>query len=471
MTLLLSSAASASQEAEGGSGDESSQASPAEVEAQPGEALDEPSSDGDDGEERPAEEGELSVEEEPAPLAEELPTLQEAEPFKWSLDSALALVTGRETFSAKDDKIAFRLGTTVQIDGTGGSGSSGIKESIGDVPSSINFRRFVIATHGHYADMNFKVALDLGAASAFRDVWVEGADGGLSVWGHHMGKFRLGQTKEPFGLERQGSGSFTAFLERSLPTQTFAPGHNIGALVHDCTKSQRQSWAFGIFSLGSQNEDSASGSSLSMTGRWTGLPIYEDDGDRLLHVGASVSSRRPGSRSTRYFSRPEARYVQPYADTGEIDVSNATLFGLELAGVRGPYWAQAEWIQADLDAQLVGNPDFSGFYLQAGWMLSGQTRPYQRANGTFDRLRPETNYHGGRLIDPLSGGAFEFTGRISHVDLSDGGVSGGKLTDYSLGVNWYATQPVRVQLNYIHAVPEDVGSSNIVLLRLQYNPW
>jgi phosphate-selective porin OprO/OprP len=276
---------------------------------------------------------------------------------------------------------------------------------------------------------------------------------------------------EPFSLERQNSSHFGGFLERSLPVQTFAPGHNLGAMVHEAGEKGRITWAVGLFSWGKKDESNASSSLLSITGRFTGLPVYRDDGRQLLHLGVSFSSRNPVSDDTRYRSRPEARFVDFLTDTGNMAVSNLWLYGVELAAVQGPVWAQAEYIRSDVDAQLLGNPSFDGFYAQVGWFLTGNTKPYRRNSGVFDRLRPENNFRKGNPFSPKSGGAWELAARISAVDLNDGEIEGGKLTDYSAALNWYLNSAMRVQLNFVHAVTRDRGKTNIFLLRLQYNPW
>jgi len=60
---------------------------------------------------------------------------------------------------------------------------------------------------------------------------------------------------------------------------------------------------------------------------------------------------------------------------------------------------------------------------------------------------------------------------LSHVDLTSGLVEGGELTDFSAALNWYPNATTRVEFNYIRARPQDRGLANILLLRLQYQPW
>jgi phosphate-selective porin OprO/OprP len=395
----------------------------------------------------------------------------EPEPIKLKWSNFVAAVRGLSRYSLFDGMVKFRVGGKIQVDGTAGNGNAEYEEYYLPIESEADFRRIRVYAAGVVRDMNFNLSIDLGADAGFKNIWIEGRKGGLSVWGHYLGKLRLGQMMEPFSLERQTSSNFGGFLERSLPAQTFAPGHNIGAMVHEASKNGRVTWAAGLFSWGKKDESNASNSLLSLTGRVTGLPMYREEGRRLLHVGASFSSRNPSSDDTRYRSRPEARFVDFLADTGNMAVSNLWLYGIEMATVQGPLWAQAEYIWTDVDAQLLGNPVFKGFYVQVGWFLTGNTKPYRRNSGVFDRLRPEENFRKGNPFNPKSGGAWELVGRISAVDLTDGEIEGGQLTDVSAALNWYISAATRLQFNYVRAIPKDRGAANIFLLRLQYNPW
>jgi phosphate-selective porin OprO/OprP len=158
-------------------------------------------------------------------------------------------------------------------------------------------------------------------------------------------------------------------------------------------------------------------------------------------------------------------------DTGNFEVSKVTLWGLEFATVQGPLWAAAEYIQSNVSAQSVGNPKFGGSYIQVGWFLTGESRPYRTNSGTIDRLRPHRKYGGGNPFKKGIGGAWELVGRLSAIDLSDGLIEGGELSDYSASLNWYINPTSRVEFNYVYANPRDHGAAHIFLMRLQYQPW
>ena len=64
-------------------------------------------------------------------------------------------------------------------------------------------------------------------------------------------------------------------------------------------------------------------------------------------------------------------------------------------------------------------------------------------------------------------GAFEIAFRVSYIDLNDQEVTGGRLTDFTAGLNWYATHPTRVAFNVVRASRETWKPVWIFQMRLQ----
>jgi phosphate-selective porin OprO/OprP len=373
------------------------------------------------------------------------------------------------------DRVILRAYAQLQVDGTYAVGDDLIEAEIGELESSIDLRMLTLYAEGT-VDRHFKFVLgyDFGPDASLGNAFIEGIDRGLEVFGYRIGRFRTGIFQEPFSLERMTSSYDNGFLERSLPVQTFAPGNNIGYMVYDSAAKERLSWAAGFFSFGSKNEQNASNSSLSVTLRLTGLPLWRDDGRRYAHLGLAYSTRDPQSSSTRFRSRPEARFVPFVADTGDIDSSKIQLFGAEAALVNGPLWLQSELIFSKVATAEYGGLGFWGGYVQAGFFLTGEVRPYNRTEGYFGRVVPRVEYRGGVPFKKSRGGAFELTARASNIDLDEGAIDGSKVLDYSFGINWYANRTARVMLNLIRSRQEDWegdrGTASIFLLRYQYRP-
>jgi phosphate-selective porin OprO/OprP len=87
---------------------------------------------------------------------------------------------------------------------------------------------------------------------------------------------------------------------------------------------------------------------------------------------------------------------------------------------------------------------FGGGYVSASWMLSGESRPYDRTSGTFGRVIPRRAFNPGQG----SWGAWEIAARYSHLDLNSEEVSGGRINMLMLGLNWYLHSHVKCRFNY-----------------------
>ncbi|MGH8622854.1 MAG: porin, partial [Burkholderiales bacterium] len=105
---------------------------------------------------------------------------------------------------------------------------------------------------------------------------------------------------------------------------------------------------------------------------------------------------------------------------------------------------------------LLEDPTFNSFYVQGGWFLTGESRRYNMATGSFQMPRPFTPF-----AWPYGWGAWELALRYSHTDLDyhagDRGtaadldaVRGGVQDVWTLGLNWHLNSNFRMSLNYYH---------------------
>jgi phosphate-selective porin OprO and OprP len=269
--------------------------------------------------------------------------------------------------------------------------------------------------------------------------------------GRFLGSLQIGQFQSPMGLDLITSSRDITFMEPAAPLQALAPGVEAGIQIGRPVFNQRATWTLGVFAPGAGNQDygNASQDFGSLIGRVTWLPYYHPDPDqptanRLLHLGLSANVLYSSTSTLRYQSRPES-HIAPYViDTGDIDANGAATFGVEAAWVQGPLSVQGEFFRSVIGATNgAGDLSFYGYYLDASWYLTGESRPYNPTTGAFNRLIPRQNFKFGG-----SGwGAIEVAARFSHTDLSDGPVAGGRLNLLMAGVNWYLQPHVRWMFN------------------------
>jgi len=279
---------------------------------------------------------------------------------------------------------------------------------------------------------------------------------------------QIGHYKEPFSLEELTSDNFITFMERGLPN-AFAPGYNTGLMLSNTHFDDRMTWAVGVFQDTDDRGYLVANNAWSFTGRATGLPIYENNGAQLLHVGASASHRSPAA-DYRYRARPEMHMAKDFLDTGALATGNVDLMNGEAAMVMGPLSVQGEVMRAQVSRNKASTLAFNGGYVYASYFLTGEQRNYRKTAGCFDRVKPASNF-GVHKGGERGWGAWEVGARYSWLDLNDGAVQGGSMADWTFGLNWYLNPNIRIQTNYVLADLNGTGSSkggpaNMVGLRL-----
>jgi phosphate-selective porin OprO/OprP len=254
-------------------------------------------------------------------------------------------------------------------------------------------------------------------------------------------------------LEELTSSNFTSFMERS-PMNALVPQRNVGVMLHDQNASKTMTWAAGAFrDDGSDTGANAGDGETSLTGRVTFLPLYADDGRRLVHVGGSASRREGDEETFRIRSRgPSGLLANDAVDTGTFAADSAEVFNLEAAWVQGPFSLQGEFTQATYDA--MGDPEAIGWYAFASFFLTGEHRAYKTSSGTFDRLKPASNYGPGGC------GAWEVVLGIAELDLGDSDLDAGELSDLSAGLTWYLNPHTKLMLNYVRQELEPGGGGS-----------
>ena len=283
-----------------------------------------------------------------------------------------------------------------------------------------------------------------------------------ALFGRDAGAFRIGQSKTPVGFEGNTSSSAPTFIELALPTQAVYENRRVGV---DWALS-RPSWLAAVGYYGGDLQGDNDGHTLA--GRLAWVPRHRP-GD-VLHLGVTASREAPESSvnglgltnvpSARFRSTPEAGLSPLYlVDSGTLKhVDKVNRYGLEALWIRGPWSVQGEYLRANTSFD-DGKPAYriDGWYAFASWVATGESRPYKDGNV-------------GNVVPTRSWGAVEFAARYSTIDLDAGNVMGGREHDWTLGVNWYLGQHLKLQANYIRAFSDNknlVVDPRIVELRAQ----
>lgn len=323
--------------------------------------------------------------------------------------------------------------------------SSGVLED----DSGLEVRRFRLGLAGRvvfWPKWNYKLEVDLGdSTSTLSDAY-------LSYYSSRWGTFRIGNQKVAQTLSGQTSSLSIPFMERPLPVLAFTLSRRLG-LGYD-VHLKKLGANVTIFGQDPNQDIGSHGYAARFYYNPTRSHFH------VLHVGASFMQLST-DQDAEFDAKPESDKTDiRLVDTGVFpDVGTGSTLGLELAGAKGPVTFRSEFYRADWSRSNDTNPQFSGWYAEASWFLTGE----------------HANYRDGKFIRPIidsDRGAWEVAVRFSTLDLNDLDVEGGTEDNLSLGVNWYSKTHWRFMGNLIKVNADDgpYGDQNpwIIQFRAQY---
>lgn len=377
---------------------------------------------------------------------------------------AAAFKGGWKSTSA-DKAFAYQFYGRIQNDWVFWDAPDDVKDALGDeVHGGTEFRRVRLGGSGTlYGNVKFKSEIDFaGGAVAFADVYME-------LTGLPFGAVRVGHFDEPFGLDRLTSSRFITFMERNLMEQAeFTPGRNTGVMLHGNAADDMLCYQFGMFrdaNGGGDDIGNAKVGEYNLTGRVAVRPFVEDDGTTYLHLGLAASYRDYSNDEIRYRARPHVHIGPRFVDTGTLTgISDGNLWGLEAAFVSGPFTAKAEFCKVSGNGDDgVDDFDFDALSAEVSLWLTGETTPYDKGKGAFDRPKVNSNYGDGEGM-----GAWQVALGYDTLDLNDGVYEGGEMDTMRLGVNWWLNPHTRVTVNYVIVDVKEIDKkANALEMRFQ----
>jgi phosphate-selective porin OprO/OprP len=429
----------------------------------------------------------------PSPVASEAGSESAVPPDSWAQEleqlkerlKSLEAERDQRLAAARDQQAADAKRTTVkwsgqlQADTYWFDQDQSSKATYGDIQNGEAFRRARTAMFGEIGPAEYRLEFDFAQSGrpTFLDVWTGFNDV------PYLGKVRAGHFFEPFSLERLTPNRYLTFMERANPDQAFSPVRNLGIAAGNTWAEGHGTWAAGYFRSDSDvfGDDVGDNFENAVTGRVTYLPWFDDaTGADYLHLGAGYSFRGTNAELARFRSQPEARVgatgnnVPFFVDTGNIPSDHFQMVGVEAAWVRQFFMIHSEYVLTVVDRIDLPTVYLNGWYVSTSCFLTGEHRPYRKDTGTFDRvipLRDFLRYARGKQVE-LGPGAWEVALRVSQVNLNDDTVQGGRLTDFTLGVNWYLTPYSRITSNWVHAFADHPvqgrSGTNIFAVRIGF---
>jgi phosphate-selective porin OprO and OprP len=397
--------------------------------------------------------------------------------------TTVSLANARPTFSTGDGAFSASIRGIFQADAAlydqksagplstdfrrGSFGDATENDRARDLSDGVNIRRARIGIEGKaFGVFDYNMIYDFGGSGT------EEAGKISSAWVQYSGlpwKIRAGVYAPVTGLEDAASNTGSLFVERASVAETvrgLAGGDGRAAIG---VLSNGERWNVSAALTGNTVTTQTFDEQLGFVGRFAYVP-FKGDG-WLIHTGVNtnlvihpakagpdVAAAGGAVTNLRLRDRPELRVDGTrLIDTGNIDADSLTAIGLELGALRKNVYVQAEYfdIQIKRRNSTLPDPKFDGWYVQAGWTLTGESRRYSTTTAGFDAPRP------AKPFDLKKGGwgAIELAARYSTFDLDylagapgtapvTGAIRGGEQNILSLGVNWYLNPVVSVSAAY-----------------------
>lgn len=345
------------------------------------------------------------------------------------LAAAIATVLSTFALNAKADVTLDEIfGHKISLEGLIQSDYTQYDDDISTLSDDGELRRAEIVLKGKATNWEWVVGYDASTRNdKFLDVNAKFKLGSKLSW-------TVGQFKQPNSMEELSSTKNNDFVAKAMVTSTYSPGRRVGTSLM---------WTDTLWTLtGSVFGDeitTGGGEGNGFGGRFTFAPINTDG--NILHFGLSGITYDTHNDEARVRARPgmDMSTTPRLIDSGTLrDADDITTYGLEGGWVAGPFKINAEYFESTIARHAHSDYTTDGWYASGLWNLTGETWGYR--NGVFTTNKAG---HGGYM------GMWQLGLRAEELNLKDGGVNGGKETNYTVGLNWYFRQNFKFMLNYV----------------------
>jgi phosphate-selective porin OprO/OprP len=391
--------------------------------------------------------------------------------------TTVSIAGGRPTIASGDGQFSASIRGVMQLDTAQYFQDDNLGPAVvgRDLNSGTNFRRGRLGVEGKlFGDFDYNILLDFGGSgtdgqTTLHELWVQYS-------GFKPAKIRVGAFAPNIGLEDAASTNGSLFPERPSSAEVArslaAADKRIAAQV----LANGDHWLAAAAITGAKAADGATfDEQLGYTFRVAGTPLYGFDW--RVHVGANASivaqpaqTALDGAYPITIEDRPELRVDGTrLVSTGALDAGGAQHWGLEFAAQKKNWLIQSEYFDIAVDRRIstpgVSDPSFSGWYVEGGWIVTGEQRKYNTGTAAFDAPPVDKPFN----WKDKTWGAWELAARYSVLDLnhnenavlSADRVRGGEQEIITAGVNWFVNPAIRFSLDWLDVSVDRLGGTGL----------
>lgn len=381
---------------------------------------------------------------------------------------------GYITFESKDKNYKLWMDNRVYLDGanyfdnynTNLTTDENLAEGNLDIPHQyLKLRRMRFAIKANVGD-NWYGEIDFdfdGNTVDIKDAYLRRYFGETA---RPWGQIKIGQFRMPQGMQQTTTSRYLKLMERAS-VYKFNPNRKLG--VSWTQWSKKYMFAVGVhteeirnvhdmlegdanYFKGSFDEDNPANEGIMqgaepMLGYSTrGVYYVTNETGKLISIGGGYSARTPGlykypDNRIKYDPKDETSVSEMEFTVAKVnDVNMAHNMNVDAAVSYNSWRMTGEYYYNILTREDGLDPvKFSGFYVQSAYLLTGGTHPWNYREGEFTKVSPGEK-----------SGAWEVAARYSYINLNDfdNDIRGGQKGQWTVGVNYYASNNVKFMLNY-----------------------
>lgn len=282
---------------------------------------------------------------------------------------------------------------------------------------------------------DWEAKIELGYADkaiSFKDIYLSYA------WKGHV--FKLGHQYEPFGYARIGSSNYR-FMQHATADEALGTSRKLGL-----TYSYDRDWwnvMAGVFSNGNVQSGGQLEQGYTLSAKVIARPWMAEK--KLLHIGVApvfIDGKDEVSFGGGVPTMLLADGDNAFLDATVNNVINQWKLDVEGILLCNKWYFQGQYYLGHLNRHDATNYNGQGGYVQAGYLLLGEKHNYDAATGMMKNPAP---------------GSLELLVRYDAVNLNDAGIQGGRLSDVTVGLNYFLNKYIAAKINYTRMMVADAS--------------